>query len=125
MWGNHLSERVAAGVLTSPIYQFQYLFDNIHYLTPLTPLNSLSLTLSLVPTRAWYFGTEKRQLLPSSILDSIYSKRLTKYLMDRDKEWHVRASFPPKWQYYNMPLAVKLMGTFVDTTLSEKQINFR
>jgi len=85
MWGNHLSDRSAAGVLTSPIYQHQNLFDNIPLLTPLPPLDALSLTPSLVLTGAWYFGTEKRQLLSSSTLDRIYSKRLTKYLMDRDK----------------------------------------
>jgi len=50
------------------------------------------------------------------MLDDTYSKRLTKYLTDRDKERHTRASLPPKWQYYNMPLAAKLWGISTSST---------
>jgi len=80
------------------------------------PLDALTLTPSLVPTGAWYFGTEKKQLLSSSILNRIHSKRFTKYLMDRDKERHTRANLPPKWQYYNIPLTAKLWGISTSST---------
>jgi ribonuclease HI len=111
MWGNHLADRSAAGVLNSPIYQYQNIFDNILYLTPLPPMDALTLTAQLPPLGSWFFGTEKRQLLSSSALDRIYRKRLITYLKDRDKERLDRAKLPAKWQYYNFLLAAKFWGT--------------
>ena len=48
MWGNHLSDRAAAGVLGS-IYQYQNLFSNMLVLAPFPPMNALTITANLVP----------------------------------------------------------------------------
>ena len=109
MWGNHLSDRVAAGELNcTTVYQYQNLYSNLLYLTPLPPMDALSLTQHLVPSNEWYFGNSKRQLISPSVMDRIHHRRLGKYLADRDKERFERAHLPPKWQHYNMRLAAKM-----------------
>jgi ribonuclease HI len=110
MWGNHLADRAAAGALTSSLYQYQNLFSNAMYLTPFPPMEALALTARLAPLEAWYFGTTKRELLSTSMLDCIHRKRLTRYLVDRDQQRFDRAKLPPKWQHYDIPLAAKLWG---------------
>ena len=109
MWGNHLSDRTAAGVLNGTTeYQYQNLYSNLLILTPQDPLDAMHLSQKLAPNGLWYYGTDKGQLLSPSIIDRIQTRRLCKYLNDRDTQRFNRAKLPSKWKYFNMPLAAKL-----------------
>jgi len=49
MWGNHLSDRTAAGEFTSPTdYQYDGLYDNLISISPLPALDALLIS-SLLP----------------------------------------------------------------------------
>jgi ribonuclease HI len=108
MWGNHLSDRAAAGVL-GPIYQYQNLLSNMLVLTPLPPMEALTVTANLVPNGTWYFGNSKGQLISSSIVERIHNKRLTRYLAERD-ELRAKRLLPAKWSNFVLPLTAKLWG---------------
>jgi len=60
MWGNHLSDRAAAGPLNcSSTYQYRNLSSNLLFLTPTVPLDAPSLSQHLVPDNDWYYGNNK------------------------------------------------------------------
>ena len=107
MWGNHLSDRAAAGVLNcSKTYQFQNLYSNLLTITPFPPLDALSVTKHLLPAGDWYFGDVKGQLVSPSIIDRVQQGRFNKYLLDRDA-YRAKRKLPPKWQFYNFLLVSK------------------
>jgi hypothetical protein len=107
IWGNHLSDRAAAGVLNcSKTYQFLNLYSNLLTLTPFPPLDALSVTKHLLPAGAWYFGDVQGQLVSPSIIDRVQQGRFNKYLLDRDA-YRAKRKLPPKWQFYNFLLVSK------------------
>jgi ribonuclease HI len=85
MWGNHLADRAAAGCLRTSSYQFGNLYSNELSITPLAPLDALTLSPSLVPSGMWYFGNLQRQLVSPSIVDRVQAFRFDGYLKKRDE----------------------------------------
>jgi ribonuclease HI len=117
MWGNHLSDRAAAGVLNcSNTYQYQNLYSNLLFLTPFPPLDALSVTKHLIPVGDWYFGDAKGQLVSPSIIDRVQHGRFIKYLLDRDA-YRAERKLPPKWQFYNFHLVSKFWKMSSSPTL--------
>jgi ribonuclease HI len=119
MWGNHLSDRAAAGQLAFST-QYQYKDSDILSLTPIPTMEALLLTPHLVPQSLWYFGNSAKQLVSPSIMDRIHCRRLDTYLRDRDKH-RANRSLPPQWAELNIPLAAKLWklssSSFMDNRL--------
>ena len=119
MWGNHLSDRAAAGSLA---YSSQYQYKDSEMLTliPLPTMDALTLTPRLVPQSLWYFGNSAKQLISPSVMDRINQRRLDKYLRDRDKHRAAR-NLPSQRAELNVPLAAKLWklssSTFMDNRL--------
>ena len=97
MWGNHLADRAAAGALTSKKY-YQYNSDSaiVLHIESLPTLDAHPLTSALTVPGTWYLGNKDRQLMASSIMESIRKQRLKKYLQDRDAKRADR-ELPPKW----------------------------
>ena len=108
MWGNHLADRAAAGILSST-KSYQNNNDSVYILniTSLPAQDASTLSSSLTTSGSWYLGRSNRQLSASSISEEVNKQRLEKYLQDRDANRAERL-LPPKWQQYNIPLAATL-----------------
>jgi len=104
MWGNHLSDRTAAGVFYSPMdYQYDGLYDNLLSITPFNRLDAELISPLLAPQNAWYFGTPTGQLRSKSLSEEVSRRRAKGYLAKRDKYRRER-DLPYKWQEYHLPL---------------------
>ena len=108
MWGNHLADRAAAGALTSKKY-YQYNSDSaiVLHIESLPTRDAHPLTSALTVPGTWYLGNKDRQLMASSVMESIRKQRLKQYLQDRDAKRKER-ELPPKWEQYDIPLAATL-----------------
>ena len=105
MWGNHLADRAAEGILLDKTF-YQHNNDSIYVLNivPLDYLDARTITPLLCPNNTWYFGREDKQLTSYSILDAVRTQRLNEYLVARDRDRAIRKQ-PPKWTKYNITLA--------------------
>jgi len=104
MWGNHLADRAAAGSLTTTsVYSDKGNYENHVYIHLLPSQGAPSLTSSLISDNNWFFGTSDMQLKSTSLINSIYLRRLDHYLLARNQD-RASHSLPPKWHNRFIPL---------------------
>ena len=108
MWGNHLADRAAAGLLaTASIYSYKDNFENHLSIFPIPTMTADSLSALLSPPDHWYFGTSDMQMRTPSIMEAVQLARLLRYLRDRDAD-RAKRRLPPQWSNYQIPLAARV-----------------
>jgi hypothetical protein len=108
MWGNHLSDRSAAGSFSGDMdYQYDNLFSNLLNVTSFPDLDARDISPKIVPTQSWYFGSTTGQLVSTSISEAVGAQRLSRYIQVRDQD-RLKRGLSPKWYNYNIPLAALL-----------------
>jgi hypothetical protein len=108
MWGNHLSDRAAAGMFTGDMdYQYDGLYSNLLAIRSFPDLDAPSTSKQVAPSQGWFFGSSSGQMVSTSIVEAVAAQRLNKYIQSRDQDRRNR-NLPPKWCTYNIPLAATL-----------------
>ena len=97
MWGNHLSDRAAAGVFWGDIdYQYAGLASNLLSIRSFPTLDALDLSSRLAPRASWLLSNCKGQLRSESILEAVQSARLLKYINTK-VTYRTERGLTPKW----------------------------